>query len=102
MAALQSWCQIWVVRPDGAEVATFVLEGHGAPDLGAVDAVARFALMARRLGVGIVLAEVSPTLRALLELTGLPVEVKGQSERREEPLRIQEGQEEVHPDDLPP
>jgi hypothetical protein len=71
------WCRVTMVDPDGIAVAAGVLEGPVAPDIGAVDDVARLALMAKRMGGGIVLAEVSPDLRALLELTGLVVEVEG-------------------------
>ncbi len=66
-----------------------------------MDDVARLALLAGRLGGGIVLTEVSPALRTLLELAGLRVEVEGQAELGEEPLGVQEGQEEGHPGDLP-
>jgi len=89
-----------VVGPDGAELACCLLGGPGAPDLEAVDDVAHLALLAGRLGGGIVLAEVSPALRALLELAGLRVEVEGQAELGKEPLGVQEGQEERHPGDL--
>lgn len=71
MDAVPPWCRVTVVGPDGAELARCVLMGPGAPDLGAVNDVARLALLAIRLKGGIVLAEVSPGLRALLELTGL-------------------------------
>jgi hypothetical protein len=77
MAAVELWCRVTVVGSDGAKLARCVLEGLGAPDLGAVDDVARLALLAGRLGGGIVLADVSPALRALLELAGLRVEVDG-------------------------
>jgi hypothetical protein len=49
MAAVELWCRITVVNPDGAELACWVLEGPGAPDLGTVDDVASRALLARRL-----------------------------------------------------
>ena len=88
------WCRVTVVGPDRAQLACGVLEGSGTPDLGAVDDVARLALLAGCLGGGIVLTEVSPVLRALLELAGLCVEMEGQAERGEEPLRVQEVQEE--------
>ena len=101
MAAVELWCRVRVVDPDGAELARYVLEGPGAPDLGAVDDVARLALLAGRLGGDIVLANVSPVLLGLLELAGLRVEVEGQTELGEEPLGIQERQEERHPGDLP-
>ena len=68
----------------------------------AEDEVARLALLAGRLGGDVALGEVCPALDALLHLTGLAVEVEGQAELAEEPLRAQEGQEEGHPGDLAP
>jgi len=91
-----------VVGPDGAAWARWVLEGWGPADLGVVDDVARLALLARRLGGRVTLAEVSVELRELLDLAGLRVEVEGQPEVGEEPFGVQEVQEEVHPDDLSP
>jgi hypothetical protein len=88
------------VRPDGTVLADWVFAGAGAPTLGAVDDVARLALLATRLGCRIALAEVSPAMRELLDLAGLRVEVQGQAELGEEPLGVQERQEEVHPGDL--
>jgi len=90
-----------VLGPDGGIVTGCVLEGLGLPDLQAVDEVARQALLAARLGGVITLAEVSPAMSKLLELAGLRVEVERQVKIREEPLDPQEGQEEVHPGDLP-
>lgn len=90
-----------VLGPDGGMVTGCVLEGLGLPDLRAVDAVARQALLAARLGGVIALAEVAPAMSELLELAGLRVEVEGQGKIREEPLDPQEGQEGVHPGDLP-
>jgi hypothetical protein len=91
-----------VVGPDGAELAHVVLEGPGAPDLAAVDDVARLTLAAGRLGGEITLLDLSPAMGALLELAGLGVEMEGQAELGEEPLGVQEGQEETHPGDLAP
>jgi len=65
-----------MVGPDGVALASNVLEGPVAPDMSAVDHVARLALMAKRLGGGVVLTEVCPDLRALLELAGLGVEME--------------------------
>ncbi len=101
MTVVQLWCRVTVVGPDGAELGSWVLKGRGEPELGAVDDVARLTLLARRLGGAVVLTDLSPPLRALLELSGLGVEVEGQSEIGKEPLRVQEGQEEGHPGDLP-
>ncbi len=89
------------VGPDGRPQRSEVLEGVGAPDLGAVDAVAHRALAAARAGGRLVLCDVEPELDDLLRLAGLAVEVEGQPERREQPLRVEEGQEEGHLGDLP-
>jgi hypothetical protein len=77
MAAVEVWCRIRLVDPDGVELALGALQGRGAPDLGHVDGLARLALAARRLGADIVVSELSPALRELLELAGLRVEVEG-------------------------
>jgi hypothetical protein len=102
MAAVQLWCRVRVVRPDGSELAACELHGPGDADLKVVDDVARITLMAGRLGGRIVLSEVSATLRDLLELAGLGVEMERQTELGEETLWVQERQEERHPGDLAP
>jgi hypothetical protein len=102
MAANHQWCLVTVLEPDGAELDRFVLEGAGAPGIDAVDHLGRLALRVRRRGHRLVLTQVSPGLGGLLELTGLPVEVEWQPELPEEPIGIQEGQEEGHLDDLAP
>jgi hypothetical protein len=96
------WCRITVVGPDEAELASGVLEGPGKPDLGVVDDVARLALAARRLGGTVVLAQVAPELRELLELAGLVVEMEGEPEGRKQPLRIEQREEHRHVRDLAP
>ncbi len=100
MMAAELWCRVTMVDADGATLVDGVLEGRRAPDLGAVDDLARLALLAKRLGCGIHLADVSPGLRELLELAGLPVEVEGQPEGGEEAFRIQHGQKQHHAGDL--
>jgi hypothetical protein len=80
MVALQRWCRVTVVGPDGTVAATCDLDGPGSPGIDAVDDVARLALLASRLGGGITLGEVSPAMRELLELAGLCVEMEGQAE----------------------
>jgi hypothetical protein len=65
------------------------------PDLADVEALARMQLAARRAGCSIELRGVSPDLSALLDLAGLPVEVCGKAEERED-ARVEEG---VQPDD---
>jgi hypothetical protein len=94
MSDIQLWCRVVVTGPDGAELVGVRLSGTGEPGLGAVDDVARLALMAGRLGGTVVVAQASPVLRALLDLAGLPVEVEGEAELGEEARRVQEGQEE--------
>jgi hypothetical protein len=88
------WCRVTIVGPDGEEMASVALEGAGFPDLGAVDEVARLALFAGRLGGDISLSDVSPALRALLVLAGLPVQMEGQAELGEQPLGVERRQEE--------
>ncbi len=48
------WCRVTMVDPEGIALAAGVLEGPAAPDIGAVDDVARLALLAKRLGGGLV------------------------------------------------
>jgi hypothetical protein len=100
MMVAERWCRVTMVNGDGATLVDGVLEGPREPDLGAVDDLARLALLAKRLGCGIHLADISPGLRALLELAGLRVEMEGQPEGGEEALRIEHGQEEHHAGDL--
>lgn len=88
--------------PGGKKLARWLLQGPGRPDLAVVDEVARLALLGARIGGKVVLTEVAPPLRDLLELSGLGVEMEGQSELGEEPIRIEGREEEAHPGDLPP
>ena len=95
-----------MVGRDGVELVSCVLEGVEAPDFGTVDDVARFTLVARRLGGTIRVDELSPALELLLELAGLGrdalgVEMKGQPELREEALGVEEGEEVAQGRDLP-
>ncbi len=96
MMAEARWCRIRVRRPDGTLLGDHELRGHGDPDLGAVDAVAHIMLAATRRGEQVVLRDVAPALRALLELAGLPVEMEWEPERGEQTLRVEERQEEAH------
>ena len=65
-----------------------------AAEVEAVEALARLALLARRLGCPLRVRRASPQLRDLVELCGLSealgVECQGQPEEREQPLRVQE------------
>lgn len=99
-----------MVGVDGEAREAGVLGGDGAPDLAAVESVARFALAALRRGQRVILTEVAPELAALIGLAALPVEVEaegliveveGQPEGREQALRVEEVQEEGHLGDLP-
>jgi hypothetical protein len=70
------------------------------PDIGTVDALARMALTARRLGRDVELRRARPDLRELLELAGLgrlAVEVRRQAEEREEALGVEEEDDPADP-----
>jgi NAD(P)-dependent dehydrogenase (short-subunit alcohol dehydrogenase family) len=75
-----------------------------AAEAAAVDALARLALVARRLGCPLKVRRASPELRDLVELCGLTdaLGVVGrngwQPEQREEPVDVEER---VDPDDAP-
>jgi hypothetical protein len=69
---------------EGVEVASWPLLCHdGRVDLGAVDALARVQLEARRRGCTVWLRRACPDLIALLELVGL-LQVIRQAERLEQ------------------
>jgi hypothetical protein len=101
MEPSHEWCRITAFDAGGEVTATWVLTGDGPPDLAAVDSIAKQALTATRAGGHLVLAEVAPRLRELLVLAGLPVEMQGQPECREQALRIEEVEEERHLGDPP-
>jgi hypothetical protein len=77
------------------------------PDIGTVDALARFALGARRLGCEVRLAQASPRLLELIDLAGLSyvlpcsdasvVETRGQAEEWEEPGGLEEERDPADP-----
>jgi hypothetical protein len=102
VAGLVRWCGVKVVDAEGSLLCDGPLEGAGDPDLEAIDHLSRIALGAKRLGWRVVLVDVSPTLRQLLDLVGLTLEMEGQPELGEEPVRVERSQEEIHPGDLPP
>jgi len=109
MVKAKLWCRVTIVGPDGDEMARCALEGSGDPDIGAVDELARLALLASRLGGALAITDLSADLKALLDLTGLRaevarlrVEVEGQTELGEKPIGIQESQEERRRADLAP
>jgi hypothetical protein len=76
VAERAGWGTILVIGPRGGEVARLALPGRGSPDLGAVDAVARLALAARRRGFS-VRVDAAPELATVLALAGLDAEVVG-------------------------
>lgn len=88
MVGKEPWARVVLAWADGELALTLV--GEGAPDLSVVDGLARLQLVARRAGVSMALEDVAPGLMRLLELTGLPPEVGGEAEGREDPLHVQE------------
>ena len=68
-----------------------------SPDVYTIDALARLQLVARRHGLELRLRNASRDLRELLVFTGLDevlrVEPSGQSEEREQRLRVEEERE---------
>jgi len=99
MGEADQWCRIRFVGPNACVRREWILEGPGRPDLGAVEMIARLALLAQRMGVTISVVDVSGELVDLLRLAALPIEVEGQPEGREQPLGVQGGEEEAHLDD---
>jgi hypothetical protein len=74
--AAQRWCRIVIVG-DGHDHEVGVLEGGGEPGIDTVEKIARLALETRRHGRELVLLDVAPALRELIELCGLFVEMRG-------------------------
>jgi ABC-type transporter Mla MlaB component len=93
--------------PDGPSLILCDLTQLAAADMGTVDALARLALRARRLGCSISLRDPSSELCELLAFAGLDdvlrrspdsgVEVVGESEQREEPLGVEEERDAADP-----
>lgn len=88
--------RVRVLCRDGPDSVVCDATAVTAPTLATVQALARAALTARRLGVPL-RVRAAPALRALLHLVGL-VELLGEPEEREPPGGVEEG---VEPDDLP-
>ena len=102
MASFERWCRVRLIGPSGDRLGCYLFGGPTSPDLRAVDEVARLDLLTARLGGRIQLIDVAPALRELLDLAGLTVEMERQAKGREQPLGVEEVQEEVHGGDLPP
>jgi hypothetical protein len=62
---------IVVLAVGGTEVASWPLAGSSHPDLGVIDALARLALTARRMGGAIRLRSAGPSLLSLIAFVGL-------------------------------
>jgi hypothetical protein len=94
-------------EPKGRMLVVCDAGGLDRPDLEAIDAVARLALAARRLGCGIRLENASPDLRDLVAFVGLAevlpcsiasaVESGGQTEQGEEPGGVEEERDPADP-----
>lgn len=95
MVDRQVWGRLRLVGPAGDRLGACVVGGTGSPDLGAVDEVARFCLLASRLGGHAVFETVSPELLDLVGLAGLTVEVHGEPEFCEQVLDVEKCQEGV-------
>lgn len=106
----ERWCRVTVHAHCGVVVRDVVLAGNGAPDVGAVDRVARLSLLGTRIRGRTVLRDVAPALLELLALAGLSglaggaggVEVEREAEGGEQPLGVEEVEEEAHRADLAP
>jgi hypothetical protein len=77
MTGLERWCTVAVVDARGLRRDVTVIGGQGRPDIAAVDEVARAVLAAQRRGERVLLTDVSLSMRELLELSGLGVEMEG-------------------------
>ena len=95
------------VAPDGTTMLLCDVARLADVDMGTIDALARIALRARRLGCAVNLRDAPPELLELLAFAGLSdvlpcdppsgVEVTGQSEERKEPLGVQEERDPADP-----
>ncbi len=95
------WCRVTILDQTSSVLTTADVEGHGLPDLAAIELIAHLMLMASRHGGRVVVTDCLPALRELLDFAALPVEVHGKAELGKEPLGIEEVEEEVHLDDPP-
>ena len=93
MAVGEVWCRVTVFGPDGSALRRWTLGGCAAPDLAAIDHMARLRLEVGRRGGSVAISDVSVQLAALLELVGLGRlrgQMSGQTESREQPVGVQE------------
>jgi hypothetical protein len=84
------WCRL-----------TIADDANALPDILIVDVIARLALNVRRAGGRLVIDSTCDELAELFDLAGLGIQVQWEAERREQPLRIEGGQEDRQLGDLP-
>jgi hypothetical protein len=84
MADGDVWCRVTITTLLGESTSTWLLSGDGAPDLAAVEHLARLLLAAGRLGDDLRLCDISPRLCELLELVGLNQRATGAADRTRE------------------
>jgi hypothetical protein len=65
------WARVELVGTSGHALTTTTLTGSAAPDLAVVDALARWQLAARRVGMRLRVHDACRELRELLELVDL-------------------------------
>ncbi|MEV6735949.1 STAS domain-containing protein [Streptomyces sp. NPDC051104] len=82
-----------LLKATGGGVVVCDVGGLRPVRLATVEVLARLQLAARRAGGRIRLRDPAPTLRALLDLVGLPFELEGQAEQREPALGVEEAVE---------
>jgi hypothetical protein len=75
----------------GPTVAVCLTLEEGAPDIAAVDALARLLLAARRLRGTLQMGEMCPELAELLDLVGLRGEFEREAEQGKVVLGVEEG-----------
>lgn len=72
----QRWALATVWDGDGVVLDRRAIGGPGAPDMSAVDRIARILLEAGRTGATVTLSQLDERLRELIVLAGLSVEVQ--------------------------
>jgi hypothetical protein len=82
--------RVVIVGPDGRRDVA-ILQGGRRRSLEVVDLLARLRLACRRTGRRLVLEELAPELRELLDACGLLREVGGEAENGEQAIGVEEG-----------
>ena len=96
MADDRPWYRLLVTPEDGTVRSWEGPRSATGPDMGAIDVLARVVLEMRRRGWQVCMVDVAPEMCELVELAGLPVEVRRQAEEREEALGVEGVEEEAH------